>query len=96
MVSVAGLAPFGAEGLDWFAGMNSACIAGLEAAVDGRAAKEKYEASPVYDPEMFTAADHAALPGGWAWIGEVVGPALAAGPGGMIDDDLAYVSPWVA
>jgi pimeloyl-ACP methyl ester carboxylesterase len=24
----------------------------------------------------------------------VVGPAVAAGPGGLIDDDLAYVSPW--
>ena len=24
----------------------------------------------------------------------MVGPALAAGPGGLIDDDLAYVAPW--
>jgi pimeloyl-ACP methyl ester carboxylesterase len=27
-------------------------------------------------------------------LGEVVGPAVEAGPGGLIDDDLAYVAPW--
>ena len=34
------------------------------------------------------------LEGDWSWLGDVVGPALAAGPGGLIDDDLAYVAPW--
>nr|WP_141715227.1 alpha/beta fold hydrolase [Micromonospora rhizosphaerae] len=36
----------------------------------------------------------AALNGEWSWFGSVVGPAAQAGPGGLIDDDLAYVSPW--
>ncbi|WP_407570137.1 alpha/beta fold hydrolase [Deinococcus altitudinis] len=94
-VSVAGLAPYSAPGLDWFAGMNAAGEASLRAALAGLEAKEAYEASdPPFDPEMFTAADYAALNGSWAWLNSVVGPAQAAGPGGLIADDLAYVSPW--
>jgi pimeloyl-ACP methyl ester carboxylesterase len=94
VVSMAGLAPFGAEGLDWFAGMVASGVASLRAAAEGRAAKERFEASaPEYDPE-FTPADLAALSGEWSWLAGVVGPAVEAGPGGLIDDDLAYVAPW--
>ena len=94
VVSVAGLAPFGAEGLDWFAGMSDSGVESLRAAAEGRAAKERYESEAEYDPEMFTAADHAALSGTWSWVLDVVGPAVEGGPGGLIDDDLAYVAPW--
>ena len=93
-VSVAGLAPFGAEGLDWFAGMSDSGVASLRAAAEGRAAKERYEASAEYDPEMFTPEDHAALSGAWSWLLDVVNPAVESGPGGLIDDDLACVAPW--
>jgi len=94
VVSVAGLAPFGAEGLDWFAGMADSGVASLRAAAEGCAAKERYEASgAAYDPE-FTPADQSALSGAWSWLAEVVGPAIEAGPGGLIADDLAYVDPW--
>ena len=94
VVSTAGLAPFDAEGLDWFAGMAASGVASLRAAAAGRSAKERFEASGVeYDPE-FTPADLAVLEGDWSWLGDVVGPAVAAGPGGLIDDDLAYVAPW--
>ena len=95
VVSVAGLAPFDAEGLDWFAGMSDSGVASLRAAAEGRVAKERYEASGAeYDPEMFTPEDHAALSGAWSWVLDVVNPAVEAGPGGLIDDDLAFVAPW--
>jgi pimeloyl-ACP methyl ester carboxylesterase len=93
-VSVAGMAPFGADGLDWFAGMAASGSASLRAAAEGYAAKEKYEASAMFDPDIFTPADHAALSGAWSWLGDVAGQAMEAGPGGLIEDDLAYVAPW--
>jgi pimeloyl-ACP methyl ester carboxylesterase len=91
-VSISGLAPYDAAGLDWFAGMASP--AALRAAAQGRAAKEAYEAAPTEDDPGFIAADWAALEGVWGWFGTVVAPAMAAGPAAAIDDDLAYVTPW--
>ena len=35
-----------------------------------------------------------ALAGDWSWLLEVVRPAIASGPGPLIDDDLALVRPW--
>jgi len=93
-VSVSGLAPYGAEGLDWFAGMGPAGAAELRAAAGGRAALMAYLTSSEFDPELFTAADHAALKGPWHWLGVISGRALEGGLGGMVDDDLAYVAPW--
>ncbi|MEV6873275.1 alpha/beta hydrolase [Amycolatopsis sp. NPDC051128] len=94
VASLAAVAPFDAEGLDWFGGMATATAAALRAATEGRAAKEKYEAAAEFDPDVFTAADFVALKGSWSWLDEVVRAALAGGPGGLIDDDLAAVTPW--
>ncbi|MFL6143766.1 MAG: alpha/beta fold hydrolase [Labedaea sp.] len=94
VVSIAGLAPFGADGFDLFAGMAAGGVASLRAAASGRAAKEEHQASAEFDPESFTAADHTALSGPWSWFQEVVGPAMDGGPGGLVDDDLANVAPW--
>lgn len=94
VVSVSGLAPFDADGLDWFAGMADAGGASLRAAVAGRAAKERYEVSAQPGDPGFVAADHEALAAEWGWFGKVVGPAEAGGPAPLIDDDLAYVAPW--
>ncbi len=91
-VSISGLAPFGAEGLDWFAGMGPGSEASLRAAAAGRAVKEAHEATES-EPD-FLPGDWAALDGEWGWFGSVVGPAVAGGPDPLIDDDLAYVDHW--
>ena len=94
VVGVSALAPYDAEGLEWFAGMSPGGVATLRAAAAGRDAKVRYEASAPDGDPGFTDADHAALAGDWSWFNTVVGPALRAGPAGLIDDDLAYVAPW--
>ncbi|MFI6100568.1 alpha/beta fold hydrolase [Lentzea sp. NPDC051213] len=94
VVAGASLAPFDAAGLSWFSGMIASGEASLRAAAAGRSEKVRHEASGAdYDPE-FTEADLASLRGPWSWFGKVVEPALANGPGPLIDDDLAYVTPW--
>ena len=94
VVSVAGMAPFSAEGSTGLRGMSDSGVASLLAAVEGRAAKESYEASGAeYEPEMFTPEDHAALSGAWSWVLSRQ-PGRGGRTGGLIDDDLAYVAPW--
>ena len=94
VLSVSGLAPYGADGLDWFAGMSDVGQASLRAAASGRAAKAAYEVSAGDEDPGFIPADHAALDGAWSWFMKVVGPAVEGGPDGLIDDDLAHVNPW--
>jgi pimeloyl-ACP methyl ester carboxylesterase len=93
VVSVAGMAPFSAEGLDWFDGFGAAGVAQLRAAAAGRAALERHLAESDEEPE-FTPEDEAALAGEWSLLIDVVRPALAGGMGGFIDDDLAGVGAW--
>jgi pimeloyl-ACP methyl ester carboxylesterase len=78
VVSVAGLAPYGAEGLDWFEGFGPGGVAELRAAAAGRAALEEHLAYSDDEPD-FTPEDEAALAGEWSWL---------------IDDDLAAVGAW--
>jgi pimeloyl-ACP methyl ester carboxylesterase len=93
-VSVAGLAPIGAEGLDWFEGFGPGGAAELRAAAAGRAALEKHLAESDDGPD-FTPEDEAALAGDWSWFFDVVDePALAGAMGGFVDDDLAGVGAW--
>ena len=93
-VSVAGLAPFGAQGLDWFEGFGPGGAAELRAAAAGRAALERHLAGSDDGPD-FTPEDEAALAGGWSWFLDVVDEhALAGGMGGFVDDDLAGVGAW--
>jgi pimeloyl-ACP methyl ester carboxylesterase len=95
VLSVSGMAPFDAEGLDFFAGMADSGAASLRAAVQGREAKEQFEATADEDAESgFIPADLAVLEGQWSWFVSVVRPAIENGPGPLIDDDLAYVAPW--
>jgi pimeloyl-ACP methyl ester carboxylesterase len=87
-------APFGAEGLDWFAGMAPSNAAEYRAAATGRAALEAHLASAEFDPAVLTPADHAAVLGPWSWLGTVAAKALATDEGGLVHDDLAYVTAW--
>jgi pimeloyl-ACP methyl ester carboxylesterase len=93
VVSLAGLAPFDAADLDWFAGMASDG-ASLRAAMGGRAARELYEATAEFDPASFVERDYDALAGAWSSLGDDVGLASADGSDGLIDDDVAFVTPW--
>jgi pimeloyl-ACP methyl ester carboxylesterase len=94
-VAVSGLAPYGADGLDWFAGFADAGAASLRAATQGRAARERYDAEAPDDADIgFTPGDWEALSGEWSWLLDVVRRAQESGPGAPIDDDLAGVTPW--
>lgn len=94
VISLAGIAPYGVPGLDWFAGMIPSGVTALRAAVRGRAARAALETPDfAYDPE-FTPRDLATFDGPWGWIGKVAGAGGAAGPDGPVDDDVSYVLPW--
>jgi pimeloyl-ACP methyl ester carboxylesterase len=96
-VSVSGLKPYPADPEDekaWYAGMHPAGEAELRAARAGREALAALFARGEFDPEIFTAEDHAALDGDWKWLASMVGPAIEDGPVAMIDDDLAYTAAW--
>jgi len=93
-VAVSGYVPYGTPGVDWFAGMSEATSGALHAALAGRDEKERYEATVEADDPGFTDADLDALATDWSWFLEVVRPAIASGPGPLIDDDLALVGPW--
>lgn len=92
--TMSGMAPFHAEGLDWFAGLTPSGEAEMRAAAAGRAAYEDYLTSAEFDMDVFTPADQAALAGDWSWLARIAGQAINGGPEGMIEDELAYVSPW--
>ena len=92
-VAISSLAPFEAQGLDWFAGMADGSRSELEAAALGPAALRVHLES-ASDQDVFTASDLAALKGPWKWFTGIVKAALEHGPDGMIDDDRAYVTPW--
>ncbi|MEV8506833.1 alpha/beta hydrolase [Actinoplanes sp. NPDC051475] len=95
VVAIAALAPFDAEGLDWFAGMGPAGVRTLRAAAVGRTEEgPAAETGGAGDGIDFTAADWAMFDGPWAWFSQVVEPALAGDPEAQHTDDRGYVSPW--
>ncbi|MET7397923.1 alpha/beta hydrolase [Dactylosporangium sp. NPDC005572] len=78
----------------WFAGMAAGGVAALSAAVEGREARRLFAETDEGDPSAFTEADLAMFDGPWGWFGGIVEAALAGGPDGQVDDDVAYVTPW--
>jgi pimeloyl-ACP methyl ester carboxylesterase len=90
-VCLASLAPL-APDFDFFAGM--VAPGGLRAALEGRAARARFAEAHEFDEASFTPADWSALEGRWRSLGADAGAAGAAGPDGLIDDDVAFVAPW--
>ena len=90
-VCLAGIAPYSKD-FDWFAGMASP--EALQAALAGRQARAEFEATAEFDPSSFTAADWDALAGEWSALGADAQAAGEGGPDGLIDDDIAFATPW--
>jgi len=90
-VVLAGIAPFDGTPA-WFAGMAAPC--GLRAAAVGRQARAEHALTEEFDESSFVDADWAALAGPWASLGRDAGRAGEESPGGLIDDDVAFASPW--
>ena len=90
-VSLASLAPLSAD-FDWSAGMIA--DGALRAAAEGREARARYAESDEFDENSFTPADWEALSGRWASLGADAAHAGSTGPDGLIDDDVAFASPW--
>ena len=91
VVTLAGIAPY-TEAFDWFDGMRSPDA--LHAARQGREARAAFAEVEEWDPEQFIPADFAALDGNWSSLGADVARSEAFGPGGLIDDDVAFASAW--
>jgi pimeloyl-ACP methyl ester carboxylesterase len=94
---VTGLATFASPApdvpdIDWLAGMQAP--GALESARLGRPARAAFAETDTFDEAIFTPADWAALAGQWAAVGRDAGAADANGPGGLIDDDVAFAQPW--
>jgi pimeloyl-ACP methyl ester carboxylesterase len=106
--SLAGVAPWGADGLDWLGGMGPENLEEFGAALKGREAIEAYldrEAAVIRDvrPEDVAASlgglvsdvDKAALTGAYAeFMASVLGRAVSTGIAGWRDDDIAFTRPW--
>jgi pimeloyl-ACP methyl ester carboxylesterase len=90
-VTLAAIAPR-TDDFDWFAGMQAP--GGLRAAEQGRDARERFAAADEFDEGQFITADWEALQGPWRSLGRDAAQAGEASPDGLIDDDVAFVSPW--
>ncbi len=106
--SLAGVAPWGAEGLDWHAGMGEDNVKEFDLVLAGEEAlrpsverdrEQSLTLSAEQLEEMFRSllgpVDRAALTGALAaWLHEDMRHGIEASADGWIDDDLAFARPW--
>ncbi len=106
--SLAGIAPWEADGLDWFAGMGEANLEEFDLALTGEevlrpALEEERAGMLAATPEalldgvasLVGDADRAALQGPLgAWLHETVAVGMPETTDGWIDDDLAFTRQW--
>jgi len=102
--SIGAPAPYGAEGLDWYAGQGEGNIVEFETSLAGeeplRALLEQEAAAMLGGEEsgfdtLFCPPDLAILPQLQGFLGQTFSDALAGGGvDGWVDDDLAFVHDW--
>lgn len=106
--TIAGVAPFRAEGLDFLAGMGPENVAEFGAAAQGEGPLSRYLESQRAELEQVTAAevtaalgglvtsvDQAAITGDFAeYLAASFRAAMSSGIAGWRDDDLAFVRDW--
>lgn len=106
--TVGGIAPYGADGLDWMAGMGQENVAGFSAALAGDAAIHQLldQIGPSFATvtadqmaarlgNLVSDVDRAAITGeAAAWLAEVFRESVRNGFWGWQDDELAFVKPW--
>lgn len=105
--TIASPAPYGAEGLDFLAGMGQANVEEFQAILEGEAAtRPLHEAAaqgmPVTVEGMIEEMESILSPTDQAamrehlgdWFVSILAEAVCAGADGWIDDDLAFVRPW--
>jgi len=107
--AVVAVAPFDAEGLDWFAGQTPGNVTEGELALAGEAPlRVKLEADRLTMLERIASGQTDTLPDDYQLaesdrlqqakdrevLSEVLPDALRPGVDGWVDDDLAFVSPW--
>lgn len=103
----ASVAPYGAEGLDWLAGMGDGNVDEFRAAIAGSDALERFlrpgwlamqAGNEELSPELRTLLepeDFELLAGEFgAYLGSAAKDGMMPGLSGYIDDDLAFVRPW--
>lgn len=106
--TVAGLAPYDADGLDWLAGMGQENVAVFSAARTGGDALEDFleEVAPAFATvtgedvaaslgNLVSEVDRAAVSGeAAAWLADVFRESVRNGIWGWHDDERAFVKPW--
>jgi pimeloyl-ACP methyl ester carboxylesterase len=96
-------APYGAEGLDWYAGQGEGNVVEFETSLEGeeplRSLLEQEAAAMLSGEEsgldtLFSPPDQAILPQLQGFLGQTFSEALSSGVDGWVDDDLAFVGDW--
>jgi pimeloyl-ACP methyl ester carboxylesterase len=107
--TLAGVAPWPADGLDWFGGMGQENLDEFGASMKGSDALEAYlnpeaaslqsvqpaDVAAALGDDLVSDVDKAALTGGYAvHMAASLRRAVSTGIAGWRDDDIAFVSPW--
>jgi pimeloyl-ACP methyl ester carboxylesterase len=105
---IGGVAPYGAEGLDWMDGMGAENLEEFGAALAGPAELQSFlelsgswvanvtaEGVAAAFGDLVSEVDRASMTGEYAeWLASMSRAAVSTGIWGWFDDDIAFVKPW--